>query len=102
MRTAEHALKLESINYLNHRRKVCCDSLLGRRIVFIDGQLQQSGCVLQPSANAIQRQQHRFQARALPPQRFGFFRVVPDCRVLEFLTDLVQAIQLIIEVKDTP
>jgi len=49
----------------------------------------------------IKGQQDRLKPRALLAERFSLFLVGPNIGVFKLLTDLVQTVELIIEVKDT-
>jgi hypothetical protein len=95
-------LKFQLLDFLQHAAQIAGNLSLSVCVAFFQGKLQQTGRILQPLADFIQRHQHGFEAGTFFPQPFGFLLVRPDFRVLELLTNLIQAIQLIIEVKDTP
>jgi hypothetical protein len=94
-------LKFQPLDFLQHAAQIGGNLGLSVCVALFQSKLQQTGRIVQPLADFIQRQQHGFEPGTFFSQPFGFLLVRPDFRVFELLTNLIQAIQLIIEVKDT-
>ena len=103
IRTAvEHTLELELLDLLGHPLQVAGDFFLGSGIALFNGQLQQPRGIFDALADLIEGQQYTFEARTLLAERLGALLVIPDLGVFEILQDLIQAVELVIEVKGTP
>ena len=98
----EHAAELKLRQLLFQHIKLSNGFVKGLFVVGFNGQLQQTGNILQPLRHLIQRINDGFQRGTLFAQRLRTFWFVPDVRLLQLGVYFFKTLFLSIVVKDTP
>ena len=97
----KHALKLEPFDFARRAVHVDLDFLGGGHIRLLRGQIDQFGGIAQAALQMIQADHDLLQFGAFLAQFLRAIRVVPNARLLEFPGYFLQALVLIVVIKDT-
>jgi hypothetical protein len=97
----KHALELQPFHFYGESGGVPFDFVGRPGIGLLGRQFQQLSRVAQPPGNPVQTLNDALQLRSLPPQLLGAVGIVPDAGLLEFAGYFLQALMLVVVIKDT-
>jgi len=97
----KHALELEPFDFAGQRRCVRLDLLKQAFVAFLRGQLHNLAGIAQAARQPVQTGDDLLEFRALPAQFLRALGVVPDSGLLEFAGYFLQALALVVVIKDT-
>jgi hypothetical protein len=94
-------LELQAFHFRGESGGVPFDFVGGPDIGLVGREFQQLARVAQSAADPIQTLNDALQLRSLPPQFLGAVSIVPDAGLFEFPGYFLEALVLVIVIKDT-
>jgi hypothetical protein len=98
----EHALEFKALNIQVQAVRIRFDLPDRPQITLARGQFEQLACISDRARQPIKAADDVFQLGALTAKFLRPFRLVPDAGLLQLARDFLQALVLIIVIKDTP
>jgi hypothetical protein len=98
----EHALEFEALDVLVQAVRIRLDLPDGAEVALARGELQQLAGIGDGARQPIEAADDVFQFGALPAKFLRPLGLVPDAGLLQFARDFLQALVLIVVIKDTP
>jgi hypothetical protein len=97
----EHSLELESLDVGGELCRIPLDLGGGAGIGLFGRHIQELACVAQTAAQAIEIVDDFLELRALLAELLRPLRILPNIRLLELPGDFLQALVLVVVIKDT-
>jgi len=94
-------LELQAFHFRGKTGRVAFDFVGRSGIGLVGREFQELSRVAQPPADPVQTLNHALQLRSLPSQFLGAVSIVPDAGLFEFPGYFLEALVLVIVIKDT-